>query len=283
MQDYASTAMNWLSTAGLDLLLNIVGAIVIFIIGRWIAKWVRHWFKKYLRHREVDATLIGFAANIGYALLLAFVIIAALAQLGVQTATFVAIIGAAVFAVGLALQGSLSNFAAGVMIIAFRYLGQGDYVEAGGASGTVEDIHIFHTQLITADNRVVVVPNAQITRGVITNYSQRDTRRVDMVVGVHYDTDLARAKSVLEEILAADKRVLQEPEAVVVVGELAASTVNIWVRPWSAAGDYWPLKWDVLQVIKTRFEQEGVSIAIPQMGVRIHAGETSTGPYDVAA
>src|SRR5699024_10018955 len=186
--------MNWLSTTGLDLLINIVGAIVILFIGFWAAKLAKRLFRKSLRRHKVDETLIGFAANIGYALLMAFVIIAALAQLGVQTATFVAIIAAAGLAVGLALQGSLSNFAAGVMIIGFRYLSIGDYVEAGGTSGIVDEIHIFHTQLKTPDNRFVYVPNRLITSGTITNYSKLDTRRLDLVISVGYGSDVAHAK-----------------------------------------------------------------------------------------
>lgn len=269
MEENLSTVTNWLSTAGLDLLINIVGAVVIFIIGKWAARVARYFFRRLLQRRKVDETLVGFAANIGYALLMAFVVIASLAQLGVQTATFVAIIAAAGLAVGLALQGALSNFAAGVMIIAFGYLRQGEYVAAGGTSGTVEEIHIFHTQLMTPDNRVVVVPNGQITGGVIVNYSRMDTRRVDMVIGVHYDTDLAHAKALLEDILASDERVLQEPEPVVVVGDLNNSTVDFWVRPWSSADDYWPLKWDLLQTIKARLEQERISIAIPQMDIHM--------------
>lgn len=269
MQDIMSMASAWLSTAGLDLLLNIVGAIVILVIGVWVAKLARHLFKKALRKHKVDETLIGFAANIGYALVMAFVIIAALAQLGVQTATFVAIIAAAGLAVGLALQGSLSNFAAGVMIVGFRYLRIGDYVEAGGTSGTVEDIHIFHTQLMTPDNRVVVVPNRLITSAAITNYSKSDTRRVDMTVTVAYGTDLAHAKTLLKEMLANDSRVLEEPAAAVVVGDLGPNGANILIRPWSKAADYWGLKWDMLQTIKAGLEQDGIAVAYQQMDVHV--------------
>lgn len=283
MDQYLSTTVNWLSTTGLELLINIIGALVILFVGMWVAKLIRHLFKKMLRRRKVDETLISFGTNIGYALLMAFVIIAALAQLGVQTATFVAIIAAAGLAIGLALQGSLSNFAAGVMIIMFRYFCKGDYVEAGGTSGTVEDIHIFHTELMTPDNRVVIVPNGQITGGVIVNYSRMDTRRVDMVVSVHYGTDLARARTLLEEILAGDERVLKEPEAVVVVGDLGTSMVDIWVRPWCKADDLWPLKWDMLQTIKSRFEQEGVSIALPRTNVHLFKEKDATQEVKTAA
>lgn len=280
MQEYTSTAINWLSTAGLGLALNLIGAVVILIVGTWIAKLARHLFKKALRRRKVDETLVGFAANIGYALLMAFVIIAALAQLGVQTATFVAIIAAAGLAIGLALQGSLSNFAAGVMIIAFRYLRMGDYVEAGGTSGTVDEIHIFHTQLMTADNRVVVVPNRLVTSGVITNYSKMDTRRVDMAVSINYATDLARAKTLLEQLLADDERVLKDPAPVVVVGNLGQNGVDFLVRPWSKAEDYWSLKWDMLQTIKARLEQDNIAVAYQQMDVHLvknddHASDQS--------
>lgn len=283
MEQYLSTAVNWLSTTGLELLINIIGALVIFFIGMWVVKLIRRVLVRLMRRHKVDDTLISFATNIAYVLLMAFVIIAALGQLGVQTATFVAIIAAAGLAIGLALQGSLANFAAGVMIIMFRYFRKGDYVEAGGTSGTVEDIHIFHTQLMTADNRVIVVPNGSITSGVIVNYSLMDTRRVDMVIGVHYDTDLARARALLEEILAGDERVLKEPEAVVVVGELGASTVDFLVRPWCKADDYWSLKWDMLQTIKTRFEQEGIAIAFPQMDVHLFKEKDATQEVKEAA
>lgn len=278
MEPYLSAAALWLSTTGLDLLINIIGALVIFFVGRWLVKLIGRLLVRLMQRSKVDDTLIGFASNIAHALLMAFVVIAAIAQLGVQTATFVAIIAAAGLAIGLALQGSLSNFAAGVMIILFGYFRKGDYVEAGGTGGTVEEIHIFHTQLLSADNRVIVVPNGLITGAVIVNYSTMDTRRVDMVISVRYDTDLARAKALLEEIVAADERVLKAPAPVVVVGDLGARTVDFLVRPWSASGDYWPLKWDMLQTIKTRFEQQGIAIAFPQVDVLVKAEEPSLDP-----
>lgn len=276
MEEYTALAMTWLSTAGLEILLNIIGAVIILIIGIWIAKLVRHLFKKALRKRNVDATLVGFAANIGYALLMAFVIIAALAQLGVQTATFIAIIAAAGLAVGLALQGSLSNFAAGVMIVGFRYLRIGDYVEAGGTSGTVDDVHIFHTQLLTPDNRLVIVPNRLITSAVITNYSKMDTRRVDLTISVNYGTDLPRAKALLEEILNADERVLKEPEYTVAVGDLGQNGVDIVVWPWCKAADYWALKWDLLQTIKAQLEDNDIVVAFRQVDVHLVKNDGDT-------
>src|SRR5699024_4769909 len=193
-----------------------------------------------------------------------------------QTATFVAIIAAAGLAIGLALQGSLSNFAAGVMIVGFRYLSIGDYVQAGGTGGTVDDIHIFHTQLITPDNRVVIVPNRLITGSAITNYSKKDTRRVDMVITVGYGADLAQAKALLEQLIAADERVLQEPAPAVVVGDLGRNGADIWVRPWSKASDYWALKWDLLQIIKTRLEQNGIAVANQQMDVHLVKNASDT-------
>lgn len=282
MQEYTALVMEWLSTTGLDILFNIIGAIIILVIGIWVAKLIRHIFKKALRKRKIDETLIGFAANIGYALIMAFVIIAALAQLGVQTATFVAVIAAAGLAVGLALQGSLSNFAAGVMIVGFRYLRIGDYVQAGGTGGTVDDIHIFHTQLMTPDNRVVIVPNRLITSAAITNYSKMDTRRVDIVISVNYGTDLTQAKALLEEILASDERVLKEPEAVVVVGDLGQNGVDFWVRPWSNAGDYWPLKWDLLQTIKARLEDNDIAVAFQQVDVHMPDRDDNSSAADKA-
>ncbi|WP_440997793.1 mechanosensitive ion channel family protein [Arhodomonas sp. SL1] len=269
MQRLYADGQAWLLTNGADFLLNLVGAIVIFYVGKWAAKGLKGLASRLMRRAKVDDTLVSFAANIIYALILAFVIIAALGQLGLQTASLIAILGAAGLAIGLALQGSLANFAAGVLMILFRPFRVGDYVEAAGISGTVEEIEIFQTRLTTPDNKVIIVPNASITGGAIVNYSAKDTRRVDMVVGVHYETDLARARQLLMDILTADERVLKEPEPVVVVGDLGASSVDFWVRPWCRASDYWPLKWDLMETIKARLESEGIAIAFPQLDVHV--------------
>ena len=219
---------------------------------------------------KVDGMLIGFLRNIIFAALMVFVVLAALNQLGIQTASFIAIVGAAGLAIGLALQGSLSNFAAGVMMIIFRPFKVGDYVEAGGTAGVVEEIMLFTTRLKTGDNREIWVPNNAITGGNIVNYSARTTRRVDMTVGVSYADDLKHVRSVIEEVLANDPRVLKDPAPVVAVAELADSSINFVVRPWVNAGDYWDVKFDFNETIKNRFDAEGISIPFPQQDVHMH-------------
>lgn len=269
MEDLVAQTQAWLALNGRELLLNIVTAVVIFYIGRWAAGMVRGFAGRVMRRARVEETLIGFGSNIVYALVMAFVIIAALGQLGMQTATFVAVVGAAGLAVGLALQGALANFAAGVLIIMQRPFRVGDYVEAAGIDGTVEEIEIFQTRFRTADNRIIVVPNGAVTSGAITNYSALATRRCDLVVGVHYDSDLAEVRRLIRELVEADERVLDEPAPVIVVGELADNAINILVRPWVNSADYWPLRWDLLERIKTRLESEGVVIAYPQMEIHL--------------
>lgn len=269
MEDLAAQSQAWLASNGRTLALNLVTAIAIFYIGRWVAGMVRGWSGRLMRRARVEETLIGFGSNIAYALLMAFVIIAALGQLGIQTATFVAIVGAAGLAVGLALQGSLANFAAGVLIIMQRPFKAGDYVEAAGIGGTVEEIEIFQTRFRTADNKIIVVPNNAVTSGAITNYSTMPTRRCDLVIGVHYDSDLAEVRRLIMDIVQSDDRVLSEPAPVVVVGELADSAINILVRPWVKSSDFWPLRWDLLERIKTRLDSEGVVIAYPQIEIHL--------------
>lgn len=250
--------------------LKIIAAILIFIIGRWLAKMIKNLIVKVMKKAEVDATLTSFVGHLTYVALLTIVVIAALNQMGVQTTSFVAIIGAAGLAVGLALQGSLSNFAAGVLMILFRPFKVGDYIEAGGTAGTVEEIQIFSTILITPDNKVIIVPNAKITGDNIVNYSAKDTRRMDLVFGVGYGDDLQRVKDILQNILQNDQRVLKVPESMVGVLELADSSVNFAVRPWVKSEDYWPLFFDLKETIKKRFDAEGISIPFPQQDVHLY-------------
>jgi len=191
----------------------------------------------------------------------------------VPTTSVVAILGAASLAVGLALQGSLSNFAAGVMILIFRPFKKGDYVEAGGAAGMVESIGIFTTVMTTPDNREVIVPNGAIIGNNITNYSARPTRRVDMVFGISYDDDIRKAKALLQEIVAADTRVLEDPAPVIALGDLGDSSVNFLVRPWVKAEDYWALKWEMTETVKQQFDEAGITIPYPQMDVHLHKPE----------
>lgn len=244
-------------------------AIVIFYVGRIAVKMIVDFVDKMMRTREMDEVLIKFLCSILRWMLLLFVIIAALSQLGINTTSLIALLGAAGLAIGLALQGSLSNFAAGVMLIVFRPFTKGHFVEAGGAMGVVDKISIFTTTLTTPDNREVIVPNGSILSNNITNFSARDTRRVDMVFGISYDDDIRQARSLLEEIIAADERILAEPEPVVALGELADSSVNFLVRPWVNSADYWAVLWDTTAEVKLKFDEAGLTIPYPQMDLHI--------------
>jgi small conductance mechanosensitive channel len=255
------------------LLTNIVIAAVILFGGIWLAKQIKKYVVLIMERRNVDALLASFSSNIVYVALVAFVVIAALSQLGIHTTSFVAIIGAAGLAIGLALQGSLANFASGVMIIAFRPFKVGDFIEAGGVSGVVEGIQIFSTQMRTGDNKAIIVPNSNITGSNITNYSAKDTRRIDMVFGIGYGDDIKKAKDILMELITDDERILKDPEPLVAVSELADSSVNFVVRPWVNATDYWGVKFDYTEAIKLRFDKEGISIPYPQQDVHLHTVE----------
>ena len=255
------------------LITNVVIAAAILFGGIWLAKQIKKYVILMMERRNVDALLASFSSNIVYVALVGFVIIAALSQLGIQTTSFVAIIGAAGLAIGLALQGSLANFASGVMIIAFRPFKVGDFIEAGGVSGVVEGIQIFSTQMRTGDNKAIIIPNANITGNNITNYSAKDTRRVDMVFGIGYDDDIKKAKDVLMELINDEDRILKDPEAVVAVSELADSSVNFVVRPWVKSADYWGVMFDFTEAVKLRFDKEGISIPYPQQDLHLHKVE----------
>lgn len=250
--------------------IKIIAAIVIFVVGRWVARALRNATKKMMAKGNVDETLISFVGNLTYIALLAFVIIAALNQLGIQTTSFIAVIGAAGLAIGLALQGSLANFAAGVLMIIFRPFKAGDYIEGAGVAGTVEEIQIFATQLKTPDNKTIIVPNAKMMGDNITNYSAKDTRRVDMVIGVGYGDDLKKVREILEDILAKDDRFLEDPAPTIGVLELGDNSVNFAVRPWVKKEDYWGAYFDVTETVKRRFDEEGISIPYPQRDVHLY-------------
>ena len=249
--------------------INIFFALAIFIVGRWLVKGVTKLLKKLLEKSKMDAILINFVTSIISTLLLLFVVIAALDQLGVNTTSLIAVLGAAGLAVGLALQGSLQNFAAGVMLIVFRPFKTGDFVEAGGTMGVIESISIFTTIMRTGDNREVIVPNGAIFNGTITNYSARATRRIDMVFGIGYGDDIKKAKEVMEQVVLADERVLKEPAPLIAVAELGDSSVNFNVRPWVNTGDYWNVRFDLTEKIKLAFDENGISIPFPQMDVHM--------------
>jgi len=245
-------------------------AAAILIVGLWLAKRIKNIIANLMIKRGVDTMLASFVSSIAHVLIAAFVLIAALGHLGIETTSLVAIIGAAGLAIGLALQGSLANFASGVMIITFRPFKVGDFVEAGGAVGVVEGIQIFSTQMRTGDNKTIIVPNANITSNTITNYSTKDTRRVDLVFGIGYDDDIKKAKDLLHDIVSKDERILKDPETVIAVSELADSSVNFIVRPWVNAADYWGVYWDLTEAVKLRFDAEGISIPYPQQDVHMH-------------
>ena len=250
--------------------LKILAAIVIFFVGKRLARILADVLGKVMRRAGTDETLVKFVVNLSFMGLFAFVVLAALNQLGVQTTAFIAVLGAAGLAIGLALQGSLSNFAAGVMLILFRPFKVGDYIEAAGTAGTVEGIMIFSTKMKTPDNKEIHVPNGAIMGGTITNYSAKDTRRVDLVFGCSYNDDISKVKGLLEEIVSADERVLKDPAPTIAVSELAESSVNFIVRPWVNAADYWGLYWDFTETVKIRFDQEGISIPYPQQDIYMH-------------
>ncbi|MDG6773863.1 mechanosensitive ion channel [Thiomicrorhabdus sp. ZW0627] len=254
--------------------IKIALALLIFVVGRMVVKVVVKLLKKLLgRTGKMDEMLVNFVASIVNAVLLLFVIIASLDQLGVDTTSLVALIGAAGLAIGLALQGSMQNFAAGVMILVFKPFKSGDFIDAGGVTGVVEAVQIFSTTMRTGDNKEMIVPNGAIYSGPITNFSARDTRRVDMVFGIGYDDDIRKAKSILEKLVAEDERILKDPEPVIALSELGDSSVNFIVRPWVKSGDYWKVLWDMNEKVKLTFDEEGISIPYPQMDVHLHKQE----------
>jgi len=261
----------WLQvkTLGVDFAINIILAIVIFYVGRMVARAVAKGLRTLLRSQDVDKILETFVSNLAYWALMIFVIIAAIGRVGIQTTSLIAILGAAGLAVGFALQGSLANFAAGVLIVMFRPYRVGDFVEAAGISGAVLQVQILTTVLKTGDNKQIVVPNGQIMGSIITNYSANDTRRVDMVFGVSYDDDLDKVRSTLEDLVAAEARILDDPACLIAVSELADSSVNFVVRPWVKTSDYWGVKFEFTEAVKKRFDKEGISFPYPQQDVHI--------------
>ena len=264
----------WLTVQDLatDWGIKVLAALAIFIIGRWVAKGIRRGVRRMMEKGGADPIIIGFVGSIVYIALLAFVVIAALGQLGIQTTSFIAILGAAGLAVGLALQGSLANFAAGFLMIIFRPFKVGDFVEAAGVAGVVKDMQIFTTTMKTGDNKTIIIPNAKISGDNIINYSAEENRRVDMTVGVAYDADLSKVRDVLNDIISKDERILSDPAPQVAVAELADSSVNFIVRVWTKTGDYWGVKFDATETIKNRFDEAGIGIPFPQRDIHIVSG-----------
>jgi len=246
---------------------RIIGAIAIFVIGKWVAKKLSGLIKKLMERGEIDPTLSAFIASIIDILLMVVVVLAAIKNLGIDTTSFIAILGAAGLAIGLALQGTFGNIGSGVILILFRPFEVGNFVSVGGESGTVEAITLFNTTLLTPDNKVILIPNSAVASGNITNFSKKEERRVDFVFGIGYDDDLKLAKATLREIIDADARILKDPASFIGVGELADSSVNFTVRVWVKASDYWGVHFDTIEKVKLTFDEKGISIPYPQMDI----------------
>ena len=264
-EKYMDMAIGFASDYGL----KIIGALIIFMLGKWVAKWLQGVVVKLMSKNKVDETLISFVESIVYILLMIVVILAALNALGVNTTSFAAILAAAGLAIGLALQGTLGNIGSGVLLISFRPFSVGDLVTVGGETGVVAGISMFATTLHTVDNKVIIVPNTSVTGGNITNFSARQTRRIDLVFGIGYNDDLKLAKSVLEDIIKQDGRVLTEPAPFVGVKELGDSSVNFAFRPWVKSDDYWDVYFDMMEKVKLTFDEKGISIPFPQMDIHL--------------
>ncbi len=262
--------MEKLQEMGIEYGAQIIGALLILIIGMWVAKAIKKGIVKLMQKKEVDPTLISFLSSLLYVGLQAFVIIAALEKLNVKTASFIAILGAAGLAVGLALQGSLANFAAGVLMIIFKPIKVGDFIEAGGTMGGVVEIGIFTTILKSPDNKKVIVPNSKLTGGTITNFNVNGTRRIEIIAGISYDDDIDKAKAILNEILTSDERILKDPAPQVALKEMADSSVNFVVRPWVTPADYWGVYFDTMEKIKKSFDAADITIPFPQRDVHIY-------------
>ena len=273
--EVAENLKEYLAKNGVDVLLQLLAAAAIFFIGRFVANLIANLVYKAMAKGKVDPTLNKFVKNLLYTGLLIFVIISAIAALGVDTTSAIAVFGAAGLAVGLALQGSLSNFAAGVLMIIFKPIRLTDFVEVGGATGTVKEIGIFNTIIAGPDNVRIIVPNSQVTGANITNYTVNGTRRVDLVIGVSYEDDIKKAKDVMLTVLKGHPKVLDTPEPFVGVKELADSSVNYVVRPWCKAADYWDVYFDITEQVKCALEENGLTIPFPQRDVHMINAPTS--------
>lgn len=249
--------------------LKILFAIIIFFVGKYFSGVAQKLVRKLLNSRKIDPTVVSFVSNLTWAVVFVFTVIATLGQIGVQTASLVAVIGAAGLAIGLALQGSLSNFASGVLMVLFRPCRVGDYIEAAGIAGTVDEITIFSTKLRTPDNKVIVAPNSAIMNGTITNYSASENRRIDLVIGVSYSADIALTKKVLTDILDNNQYVLKDPSYTVGLSELANSSINFVVRPWVKTADYWTARFEILEQIKNALDVANIEIPFPQMDIHV--------------
>jgi small conductance mechanosensitive channel len=255
---------------------NVIGALLIFIVGKWLARKIANLLAKLMQKGDVDATLVSFLTNLAYYTMVVLVVVAAVGRLGVNTASFLTIIGAAGLAVGLALKDSLSNFAAGVMLVLFRPFTMGDVVSTAGITAKVEKITIFNTLFCTPDNQLVIVPNSKIISDIITNINAKDTRRIDLVVGISYADDMAKTKDILQRLAQEDSRVLTDPETTIAVAELADSSVNLVFRPWVKTADYWAVRFALTENIKNALDEAGISIPFPQQDVHLFVEKEET-------
>jgi small conductance mechanosensitive channel len=250
--------------------LKVIDALLILFIGRMVANWVEGKVAFWLEQSgKVDGTLTGFLANLARYVVLIATVLAVLAQFGIETTSLIAVLGAASLAIGLALQGTLSNVAAGVMLMLFRPFKAGDYFETAGIAGSVKSITLFVTELATPDNVQIMVPNSQVWGTIVKNYSHHATRRVDLVIGIDYGDDIDKAQSVVQQVAKADSRVLADPAPMVVVGNLGENSVDLTIRVWCQAGDYWPVKFDLTKTLKQRFDEEKLSIPFPQRTIHM--------------
>jgi small conductance mechanosensitive channel len=261
------TIVGWISLYAF----NIIGALLIFIVGKWLARKIADLLAKLMEKNDVDATLVNFLRNLAYYTMVVLVVVAAVGRLGVNTTSFLTIIGAAGLAVGLALKDSLSNFAAGVMLVLFRPFTIGDVVSTAGITAKVEKITIFNTLFCTPDNQLVIVPNNKIISDIITNINAKDTRRIDLVVGISYTDDMVQTRDILQGLAKDDSRILTDPETTVAVAELADSSVNLVFRPWVKTADYWAVRFDLTEGIKNALDEAGISIPYPQQDVHLFA------------
>tara|TARA_R110000744_G_scaffold71595_7_gene144354 strand:+ start:1302 stop:2132 length:831 start_codon:yes stop_codon:yes gene_type:complete len=272
------TIQNWLvdnQQMLIDFAIKLVVALAIIFIGKFVANLVRKGVVKVMRLRGMDEAIISFLSSLLYGMLFVIVLIAAISHLGFNTTSLVAIVGAAGLAIGLALQGSLSNFASGVLLIILKPFKSGDFIDVAGVSGIVEEIHVFSTKLRTGDNKAVIIPNGKITSSTITNFSTKPERRLDLVIGVSYEADLAVTKALLTKITNEHELIMKEKEIVIGVQELAESSVNFVVRPWVKSGDYWPLHRDLLEKIKVALDDAGIEIPYPQLSLHVRKEETN--------
>ncbi len=272
MNEISTDANKYLDMAiqyGAEYGIKVIGAIAIFIIGKWIAKKISRLIAKLMERGEVDSTLSAFIASIIDILLMVVVVLATVKNLGIDTTSLIAILGAAGLAIGLALQGTLGNIGSGVILILFRPFEVGNFISVGGESGTVEAITLFNTTLLTPDNKVILIPNSAVAAGNITNFSKKEERRVDFVFGIGYDDDLKLAKATLQEIIDADERILKDPASFIGVGELGDSSVNFTVRAWVKSADYWGVHFDTTEKVKLIFDEKGISIPYPQMDIHL--------------